>query len=90
MKDPDGKVTTYDNLMSDINGGAYISFTPNIVGTYKVQASFPGQWVNTTGSSGYTRWYIPLESKVLEVTVQEEQITVTQSYPCPLNIGRAQ
>ncbi|MDI9578006.1 MAG: PQQ-binding-like beta-propeller repeat protein [Thermoproteota archaeon] len=83
IEDPDGKVTTYDNLMSDINGGAYISFTPNIVGTYKVQASFPGQWVNTTGSSGYTRWYIPLESKVLEVTVQEEQITVTPELPMP-------
>ncbi|MCL4430430.1 MAG: PQQ-binding-like beta-propeller repeat protein [Chloroflexi bacterium] len=83
IEKPDGQIQTFDNLKSDINGGAYVSFTPNAVGTYKIHASFPGQWVNTTGASGYTRWYIPLESKVLEVTVQEQPISVTPELPFP-------
>ena len=83
MEKPDGTTETFDNLKSDINGGAYISFTPNTIGTYKVHASFPGQWVNTTGSNGYTRWYIPLESKTIEVTVQEQPIGITHELPMP-------
>jgi hypothetical protein len=80
---PNGNTKTFDGLKSDINGGAYLSFTPDTLGTYKIQASFPGQWVNTTGSSGYTRWYVPLESKILEVTVQEQPISLTPELPLP-------
>jgi hypothetical protein len=83
VEKPDGQIETFDNLKSDINGGAYISFVPTTVGIYKVHASFPGQWVNTTGSNGYTRWYTPLESKTIDVTVQEQQITVTPELPLP-------
>jgi len=83
IESPDGHVQTFDNLVSDVNGGAYISYTPDTVGKYKVQTIFPGQWVNRTGSNGYTRWYVPLESKVLEVTVQEQQISVTPELPLP-------
>ncbi len=83
VENPDGQTQTFDNLKSDINGGAYISFTPDKVGTYKVHASFPGQWVNTTGSSGYTRWYTPLESKVVDVAVQDQPISVTPELPFP-------
>ena len=71
VEKPDGVIETFSSLTSDINGGGYSSFVPTKVGTYKVQATFPGQWVNTTGSNGYSRWYVPLESKVLEVTVQD-------------------
>ena len=83
IEKPDGTIETFSPLTSDINGGAYVSFVPTKTGTYKVQATFPGQWANTTGSSGYTRWYKPLESKVLEVTVQEEPLAVTPELPYP-------
>lgn len=83
VEKPDGQTQVFDNLKSDINGGAYISFTPSTVGIYKVHASFPGQWVNTTGANGYTRWYVPLDSKTISVTVQEQQITITPELPFP-------
>lgn len=83
VEKPDGTTQTFDNLKSDINGGAYVSFTPNTIGAYKIHASFPGQWVNTTGSNGYQRWYVPLESKIVEVTVQDQPISVTPELPMP-------
>jgi hypothetical protein len=83
VEKPDGQTEVFDNLKSDINGGAYIAFTPSTEGIYKVHASFSGQWVNTTGTNGYSRWYVPLESKTLEVTVQEQQIEITPELPFP-------
>jgi hypothetical protein len=83
VEKPDGTTQTFGPLTSDINGGGYISFVPTTTGTHKVKAVFPGQWANTTGPSGYTRWYVPLESKVLDVTVQQEPLSVTPEIPFP-------
>lgn len=83
VEKPDGAVDTFSLLTSDINGGAYVAFVPSKIGIYKVQAHFPGQWVNTTGTNGYTRWYIPLESKILEITVQEQPLAITPELPYP-------
>jgi hypothetical protein len=83
VEKPDGTFENFTPLTSDINGGGYSSFVPTKVGTYKIQATFPGQWVNTTGSNGYSRWYVPLESKVLEVTVQDTPLAVTPELPYP-------
>ena len=83
VEKPDGKTQTFSGLKSDINGGAYIGFTPDSTGTYKIHASFPGQWVNRTGSNGYSRWYVPLESKTIEITVQEQPIGITPELPFP-------
>ena len=83
IEKPDGQNQTYGPQNSDINGGAYASFVPNVVGTYKVHANFPGQWVNTTGTNGYTRWYVPLQSKTVEITAQQEPITLLPDYPLP-------
>ena len=83
IEKPDGAIETFASLTSDINGGGYTSFVPTKVGVYKVQATFPGQWVNTTGSNGYSRWYVPLESKVLEATVQDNPLAVTPELPYP-------
>ncbi len=80
---PDGKVETFGPLTSDINGGAYVGYVPDIAGNYTIQASFAGQWVNTTGSNGYNRWYVPLESKKLTVTVQTDPISVEPELPMP-------
>lgn len=49
IEKPDGTTESFGPLTSDINGGGYVSFVPDASGSYKVQATFPGQWVNTTG-----------------------------------------
>lgn len=72
IESPDGVVETRGPLTSDANGGAYISYVPKSTGTYKFSATFPGQWINTTT---YERWYKPATSQVLEVVVQQDQIT---------------
>ena len=77
---PDGTQETRGPLTSDANGGAYISYQPNQVGTYTFWANFPGQWINT---SSYQRWYKPATSDTHEVTVQEDPIPITPDNPLP-------
>jgi hypothetical protein len=80
IEKPDGQTQTFGPLTSDINGGGYVSYIPDAVGTYKIQAHFPPQWVNTTS---YNRLYTAPSSKVVEVQVQAEPLQITPELPFP-------
>lgn len=77
---PDGSVETRSGLRADSTGGSWFIYTPDQVGTYKFQLTFPGQWVNTTTPK---RWYTPSQSRVVELTVQSEPIPPYPNLPLP-------
>ncbi|MEM3161821.1 MAG: PQQ-binding-like beta-propeller repeat protein [Candidatus Bathyarchaeia archaeon] len=77
---PDGTTETKGPFESDAVGGIWCAYTPDQVGTYYFQASFPGQWINTTT---YKRWYVPVTSKKLALTVQQETVEAWPELPLP-------
>ena len=66
---PDGTKETKGPLEAWAISGAIFTYTPTSIGTYTLKASFPGQWINTTG---YERYFKPTTSSTIELTVQEE------------------
>ncbi|MEM0488549.1 MAG: PQQ-binding-like beta-propeller repeat protein [Candidatus Bathyarchaeia archaeon] len=77
---PDGTVEERRGLRADSTGGSWFTYTPTMVGTYKFQTIFPGQWVNTTTPK---RWYKPSQSRIVELTVQSEPIQPYPETPLP-------
>lgn len=77
---PDGTVEERRGLRADSTGGSWFTYTPDQVGTYKFQTTFPGQWVNTTTPK---RYYKPSQSRVLELTVQSEAVQPYPDVPLP-------
>jgi len=75
---PDG--TTEEHLLpkTDPTGGTWMEITPDQVGTYTLQATYPGQHIETTvfdifsGLLIYNFTYLPSESDIIQVTVTEE------------------
>jgi hypothetical protein len=55
ITDPDGKIESMGPYTADTISNAYVLFTPTKLGTYQVQFSFPGQWINDTARST-TAW----------------------------------
>jgi hypothetical protein len=51
---PDGSSNTIGNVVSDIDGGYALSWTPSSAGVYKIVASFAGS-ESYFGSSGFTQ-----------------------------------
>jgi hypothetical protein len=87
---PDNTTETIELPYTDSIGGTYHSYTPTDVGTYTVQANFPGAWKNTTGSMGMfgwtpgvDTWYTPATSPEAEFTVQDEAIQPWVESPLP-------
>jgi len=84
---PDKTVETEAASETDDIGAGYINYTPETNGTYKFKAIFPGQEINIVGSSfGFPDglyYYEPDESRVVELTVQEEQVQMTPETPLP-------
>ncbi|MEM2816383.1 MAG: hypothetical protein QXY34_04295, partial [Candidatus Bathyarchaeia archaeon] len=88
---PDGTKDTIGPLKSDPIGFAYALYTPNTVGTYKVQGRFEGQTLEgknlpPTGSMGAAfigDYYQPSQSRVIELVVQEEPLQPYPEAPLP-------
>ncbi|MGD6850654.1 MAG: PQQ-binding-like beta-propeller repeat protein [Candidatus Bathyarchaeia archaeon] len=75
---PDGTNQTMGPYESDSAGMAYVTYTPDKVGTYYFQFSFAGQ--NHTGN-----YYKPSTSQRVELTVQEEPIAMWQGSALPID-----
>ncbi len=96
---PDGTVETKGPLEAWSTGGSVFFYTPTMLGTYKIEASFPGQWVNgsyTSISTAYGNWQnttgqpLIYENRYYKpctgstvLTVQQEQIQGITSSPVP-------
>jgi hypothetical protein len=72
---PTGSTENYGPYVSDATGGAYFTFKPDEVGSYKLDFAFPGQ---TIGSN----YYKPA-SATTNLTVQQEPIANYQTPPVP-------
>jgi outer membrane protein assembly factor BamB len=89
ITDPDGVVTTIDNVRTDSTGGTGRVFTPTKVGIYTLQTHFPEQvydWVNPpafdpTLTGPLT--YLASDSDTLDLVVQAEAIEYYPAHPLP-------
>jgi hypothetical protein len=76
---PDGTTETIELPPSDPVGSGYTLYTPDQVGTYSVQAHFPGNWRNITNPEAFGTppgdyWYMPSDSEVRTFEVQEDPV----------------
>ena len=91
---PDGTKKTFGPFLGDPTGGAWTSFTPVQVGTYTVQAFYPGQILTAdsplfpgeTTRYGANLQYIgtemlPSQSKEVTLVVQEEPVKAQYQQP---------
>ena len=89
---PDGNTQTVGPLTSDPIGGSWIAITPDQIGTYKFDFSFPEQALSlynpVTGveGSGYADYindiYLPSTASTT-LTAQQEPVTGPPTYPLP-------
>ena len=84
---PDETEETVEMGRSDPVGANYVLYTPAQVGTYEVQAHFPGNWRNSSLGS-FTRpagdyWFMASESEVRTFEVQEEPVPGWPEAPLP-------
>jgi len=82
---PDGTTQTMGPYKTDPVGGNWFTYVPDAVGTYKIQANFPGQniaGITIFGLSG-SHYYKPSTSSTLELTVQQEPIKAKPEIPLP-------
>ena len=85
---PDETSQTIEMPPSDPVGGGYTLYTPDQVGTYSVQAHFPGNWRNITISQPFAPppgdyWYMPSESEVRTFEVQADPVEGWSESPLP-------
>jgi len=91
ITNPDGTSETKGPYETWSISGYYFVYTPTQAGKHTMQASFPGQWINTTTTSQapYNRntqyWFKPSTSGTLELTVQQQQIAAYPDIPLPTN-----
>jgi len=83
---PDGETDTITDITTDSTGGTGRTYTPTMVGKYKLQVHFPEQKM----PADLTRWGIPAgttmlasESPVLELVVQQEKIEYYPDHSLP-------
>lgn len=77
---PDGSNQIMGPYDSDPVGGNWFEYVPDTIGTYSFQATFPGQWRNTSDSQIY---YKDAESAKVELAVQQEPIAQYPDWPLP-------
>jgi outer membrane protein assembly factor BamB len=75
---PTGSKQTFGPYTANIAAGAALAYTPNQVGTYTLQLSYPGN--NFTDANEY---YLPGESPVTNLTVQQQPIPPYTQNPLP-------
>ncbi|MEM0489286.1 MAG: PQQ-binding-like beta-propeller repeat protein [Candidatus Bathyarchaeia archaeon] len=89
IKKPDGSKEQRGPFEAWSTSGFFLFYTPDMEGTYVIQARFPGQWINTTtfATGGYltnTKYYFkPSESKPVELIVQAEKVEPWPDIPFP-------
>ncbi|MEM0313668.1 MAG: PQQ-binding-like beta-propeller repeat protein, partial [Candidatus Bathyarchaeia archaeon] len=89
ITDPTGKTTKVGPIESDPVGTAYYVFTPEMVGTYKIQNHFEGSTINVAAPVGLmllprgTHIFQPSSSRIVELTVQEEPVEPWPEVPLP-------
>jgi WD40 repeat protein len=81
IQKPDGTTETKGPFKLDAVGSGFTVFTPNAVGKYYFQVSFPGQIINV--SSTVQNNYLPSQSARVELTVQQEAVAHWQELPLP-------
>jgi hypothetical protein len=80
---PDGTKTVMGPYTADPTGGiGGLEFTPNQIGNYTLQASYPGQTLQTAGQYNGTIEE-PSVSAVITVNVQQEPIPLYSEPPLP-------
>jgi outer membrane protein assembly factor BamB len=93
---PDGTKQTLGPFNSDDVGGSYTFYTPNQVGTYKLDMKFPGQILSLYGPTGeiapsdslsrggvyVNDTYLP-SSATTNLVVQQQQVESPISFPLP-------
>ena len=77
---PDGTTETKGPYEAWSTSGFFFITTPTQIGEYSFQASFPGQYVNTTLFDYYFK---PSNSPTITVTVQEDPIPNYPDVPLP-------
>jgi LPXTG-motif cell wall-anchored protein len=83
---PDGTKQTVGPFESDAVGGSYYVFYPSSVGTYLIQSSFLGGFINVTTTMSLPRGayqFQPSVSRVLSLVVQQEQVASVSEVPLP-------
>jgi hypothetical protein len=89
---PDGSKETLGPFTSDDTGGTHYQYTPDVVGTYKFQMSFPGQTLAgnnpppsyRAGAADYIGdYYKPCTSNIATLTVQEAPVGQVSGAPLP-------
>jgi outer membrane protein assembly factor BamB len=78
ITDPEGGVTTIEDITTDSTGGTGKTFEPDKVGMYTLQAHFPEQ-----AQRGTT--YLASESPEVQLEVQEEEVPVYPGHSLPSN-----
>jgi hypothetical protein len=76
---PTGKTENFGPYTSDATGGAFFTYTPNEIGTYKLDFTFPGQTV----VKGPKTFVFKPSSATTNFTVQEEPLSGYQTPPIP-------
>jgi hypothetical protein len=84
ITDPNGTKTTMGPYESDVSGTYQVSYTPDTVGTWTFQFSFPGQTVNGTGFGSYYANFLASTSDAVSLTVQSAPVTGYSEAPVPL------
>lgn len=80
IQKPDGTSQTEGPYEAWSTSSFFFFYTPTMEGEYVFQASFPGQWANTTTVQ---YWYKPSTSRQVKLTVQSEPIQPYPSIPLP-------
>jgi hypothetical protein len=89
---PDGTNETLGPFTSDPVGGSYTTYTPTQVGTYTIQARFPGQVItglpdltpSVISNPAYVNdTYLASTSDPLQLTVQQEPVQPWPEAPLP-------
>jgi len=82
---PDKTVTTkIFDVVSDPTSSQYYPYTPDQVGTYALQFSFPGQTYNfADGTAAYINDTFLPSSATTTLTVQQQPLSAVVDYPLP-------
>ncbi len=89
ITDPTGKSITIGPIESDPVGTAYYVFTPEIIGTYKIQGRFEETVINIVSPVGLmllprgTHYFKESYSRVVELVVQQETVEPWPEVPLP-------
>jgi outer membrane protein assembly factor BamB len=93
---PNGNTETLKPFTSDAVGGAYTTYTPDVVGNYTFQMVFSGETVlgNNLAPPAFPGappnpnigdYYLPSKSNIFTLTVQQEPLTYPLAVPLPTN-----